>query len=106
MTSSVSSPRISPPRASRAQIVVAFALVYTVWGSTYLTIHIAIETLPALLMSGARFILAGLMLYAFARRRGAPKERLTFVHWRSALIIGGGPLLGGEGGGGGGEEEL
>ena len=106
MTSSVSSPRISPPRASRAQIVVAFALVYTVWGSTYLTIHIAIETLPALLMSGARFILAGLMLYAFARRRGAPKERLTFVHWRSALIIGGCLLLGGNGGVAWGEQYL
>src|SRR6202163_970599 len=99
MTSSVSRPPISPPRAPRAQIVGAFALVDTVWGSTYLTIHIAIETLPALLMSGARFILAGLMLYAFARRRGAPKERLTFVHWRSALIIGGGLLPRGHGGG-------
>src|ERR1700680_393938 len=106
MTSSVSSPRISPPRASRAQIVVAFALVYTVWGSTYLTIHIAIETLPALLMSGARFILAGLLLYGFARRRGTPKERLTFVHWRSALVIGGCLLLGGNGGGAWGEQSL
>jgi drug/metabolite transporter (DMT)-like permease len=106
MISSVSSPPISPPRASRAKIVVAFALVYTVWGSTYLAIHIAIETLPALLMSGTRFILAGLLLYAFARRRGTPRERLTFVHWRSALIIGGCLLLGGNGGVAWGEQYL
>jgi drug/metabolite transporter (DMT)-like permease len=106
MTSSVSTiPRIPLPRASRAQIVLAFALVYVVWGSTYLTIHIAIETLPALLMSGARFILAGLLLYAFARRRG-PRERLTFVHWRSALVIGMCLLLFGNGGVAWGEQYL
>jgi len=71
MTSSVSIPQSSRPLASRAQIVVAFAAVYVIWGSTYLTIHIASETIPALLMSGARFVLAGLLLMAFSRRPGA-----------------------------------
>jgi drug/metabolite transporter (DMT)-like permease len=102
----VSTPLISLPRASRAQIVVAFALVYVVWGSTYLTIHIAIETLPAFLMSGARFIVAGLLLYAFARRPGAPRERLTFAHWRSAAIIGACLLVVGNGGVSWGEQYL
>src|ERR1700730_7050403 len=94
MTSSVST-----PHASRAQIVIAFAAVYVIWGSTYLTIHIAIETIPALLLSGARFIPAGLLLLAFSHRPGAPRERLTLIHWRSALIIGGCLLLFGNGGG-------
>ncbi len=106
MTSSVSTLPIPSPRASRAQIVVAFALVYVVWGSTYLTIHIAIETLPAFLMSGARFIIAGLLLYAFARRPGQPKERLTRVHWRSAVIVGACLLLFGNGGVSWGEQYL
>jgi drug/metabolite transporter (DMT)-like permease len=106
MTSSVSTPRLPRPRASRTQIIVAFALVYVVWGSTYLTIHIAIETLPAFLMSGTRFILAGLLLYAFARRRGTPRERLTLVHWRSALVIGMCLLLFGNGGVAWGEQYL
>jgi drug/metabolite transporter (DMT)-like permease len=106
MTSSVSTPVIALPRASRAQIVVAFALVYVIWGSTYLTIKIASETLPALLMSGARFIVAGLLLFTFARRPGAPRERLTLVQWRTAAIIGACLLLGGNGGVAWGEQYL
>ena len=106
MTSNVSISQIPRPQASRAQIVVAFAAVYVIWGSTYLTIHIAIETIPALLMSGARFILAGLLLLAFSHRPGAPRERLTLIHWRSALIIGGCLLLFGNGGVAWGEQYL
>jgi len=72
--------------------------VYLIWGSTYLTIRIAIETLPPLLMAGARFLLAGLILFAIARRPGVRRERLTRRQWRAALIIGGCLLLGGNGG--------
>src|SRR6202166_1590846 len=106
MTTNVSTSQISRPQASRAQIVVAFAAVYVIWGRTYLTIHIAIETIPALLMSGARFILAGLLLLAFSHRPGAPRERLTLIHWRSALIIGGCLRLFGNGGRAWGEQYL
>ena len=106
MNSNVSIPPNSRPGASRAQIVLAFAAVYVIWGSTYLTIHIAIETIPALLMSGARFILAGLLLLAFSHRPGAPRERLTLIHWRSALVIGGCLLLFGNGGVAWGEQYL
>src|SRR3984893_6154547 len=107
MTSSVSTSHISRPRpqASRAQIAIAFAAVYVIWGSTYLTIHIASETIPALLMSGARFTVAGLLLLAFSHRPGAPRERLTLIHWRSALIIGGCLLPARHGGGGRGGEQ-
>jgi drug/metabolite transporter (DMT)-like permease len=106
MTSNVSTPPTSRPQASRAQIVIAFAAVYVIWGSTYLTIHIASETIPALLMSGARFVLAGLVLMAFSHRPGEPRERLTLIHWRSALIIGACLLLFGNGGVAWGEQYL
>ena len=43
-------------------LVAAFAAVYVVWGSTYLAIRVAIETLPPLLMAGTRFLVAGLIL--------------------------------------------
>src|ERR1700722_1883567 len=106
MTQNVSTHPIPRPQASRAQIVIAFAAVYVIWGSTYLTIHIASETIPALLMSGARFLLAGLLLLAFTHRPGAPRERLTRIHWRSALIIGACLLLFGNGGVAWGEQYL
>src|SRR5580704_9646845 len=106
MESNVSTVQLPRPQAPRAQIVIAFAAVYLIWGSSYLTIHIAIETIPALLMSGARFVLAGLLLLAFSRRPGAPRERLTLIHWRSAIIIGGCLLLFGNGGVAWGEQYL
>ena len=73
-------------KASRAQILLAFAAVYIIWGSTYLGIRFAIETLPPFLMAGARFMLAGAILFVFQRPRSGAK--LTGRHWRSAAIIG------------------
>jgi drug/metabolite transporter (DMT)-like permease len=73
----------------------AFAAVYVIWGSTYLAIRFAIETLPSFLMAGARFLAAGVVLYAFMRLRGAPRPRP--VHWRSAFALGGMLLLFGNG---------
>ncbi|HEX8898606.1 MAG TPA: EamA family transporter [Chthoniobacterales bacterium] len=84
------------PQPNKLAILSAFAALYLIWGSTYLAILFAIETIPPLLMAGARFLLAGLMLYAIARWKGAPKE--SFANWRTALIIGGCLLLGGNGG--------
>jgi drug/metabolite transporter (DMT)-like permease len=81
----------------KPSILAAFAAVYLIWGSTYLTIRIAIETLPPLLMAGTRFVLAGLILYAIARRPGTRKERLTLAHWRAALVIGACLLFAGNG---------
>lgn len=72
--------------APRSQILIAFAAVYIIWGSTYLAIRIAIETLPPLLMVGSRFFIAGVILYAWARARGAAAP--TAVHWRSTTVIG------------------
>ena len=77
------------------RIIIAFAAVYLIWGSTYLAIRIAIETLPPFLMAGVRFVVAGVVLYVWMRVRGA--TRPAPIHWRSAALIGGLLLLGGNG---------
>ena len=81
----------------RARLVTAFAAVYLVWGSTYLAIRFAVETLPPFLMAGARFVLAGAILLAWARfhEEAAPPSR---TEWRTGLISGTLLLLGGNGG--------
>jgi drug/metabolite transporter (DMT)-like permease len=84
------------PRPSRLLILAAFAALYVIWGSTYLAILFAIETIPPLLMAGTRFLLAGFIMYAIARAQGAPHGSLA--NWRTALFIGGCLLLGGNGG--------
>ena len=83
-------------RASMLHIAIALGAVYLIWGSTYLAIRFAIETIPPFLMAGARYTTAGLLLYGWSRLRGAPRPRL--VHWRSALILGATLLLVGNGG--------
>lgn len=84
------------PSASRAKLVAAFAAIYVIWGSTYLAILIAIQTLPPLLMAGARFLVAGLLLFAWAwRSAGSPP---TKRQWRNSAIIGLLLLVGGNGG--------
>lgn len=71
-------------RPDRARLIAAFAAVYLIWGSTYLAIRFAIETLPPFLMAGTRFLIAGAALYAWRRARGAaPPEP---VHWKTAAI--------------------
>ncbi|HSF39744.1 MAG TPA: EamA family transporter, partial [Thermoanaerobaculia bacterium] len=84
------------PRASMLKVALALAAVYVIWGSTYLAILFAIETIPPFLMAGARYLTAGTVLYLWARFRGAPRPSLT--HWRSALIVGAFLLLVGNGG--------
>jgi drug/metabolite transporter (DMT)-like permease len=51
----------------KAKIIAAFAAVYVLWGSTYLTIRFAVETIPPFLMAGTRHLTAGLLLYAWMR---------------------------------------
>ncbi|HZF29944.1 MAG TPA: drug/metabolite exporter YedA [Gammaproteobacteria bacterium] len=82
--------------ARRWKLVAAFACVYVIWGSTYLAIRFAIETLPPFSMAGVRFLLAGGVLYAWARlARGA--ERPTRAQWRATAIVGVLLLVGGNG---------
>jgi drug/metabolite transporter (DMT)-like permease len=76
-------------------VLLAFALVYLIWGSTYLAIRFAIETLPPLLMAGVRFLIAGALLYGWGRWRGAPSP--SRAQWRAAMVVGALLLLGGNG---------
>jgi drug/metabolite transporter (DMT)-like permease len=81
--------------ATRAQIIAAFASIYLIWGSTYLAIRYADQTIPPFIMGGIRFLISGAMLYAWARYRGAPRP--SRIHWRNAVIAGAFLLLGGNG---------
>jgi len=69
--------------------------IYIVWGSTYLAIRFAVETIPPFLMAGVRNFIAGVILYAFMRLRGTPAP--TRLNWRSAAVVGLLLLTGGNG---------
>jgi drug/metabolite transporter (DMT)-like permease len=82
-------------QASNAKIVVAFLAVYLVWGTTFLGIRVAVQTIPPFLMSGLRFFLAGgvMLLVLLAQGGRFP----TLQQWRSAFIVGGLIQMGGIG---------
>lgn len=81
--------------ATRFQLLLGFLCIYIVWGSTYLAIRTAVHTIPPFLMAGARFLVAGTLLYGWSRVRGAPRP--TRLQWRNAAIIGALLLLVGNG---------
>ena len=85
-----------PVLTLRVKMALAFLSIYTIWGSTYLAIRFAIETFPPFLMAAIRFLIAGGVLYAFLRLRGAPRP--TWANWKAATVVGGLLLLGGNGG--------
>ena len=88
-------PETRAAQASRTNVIAAFAAVYVIWGSTYLAIRYAVATIPPFLMGGTRFVISGLLLYAFTRLRGAAAP--TGEQWRSALVTGVLLLVGGNG---------
>jgi drug/metabolite transporter (DMT)-like permease len=67
-------------------VLLSLALVYVVWGSTYFGIKVAIQSLPPLGMLAVRFVVAGALLYAFLRWRGAPAP--TAREWRASAVVG------------------
>jgi drug/metabolite transporter (DMT)-like permease len=79
----------------KAKIWIALIAVYIVWGSTYLAIRFAVQTIPPFIMAGTRFLIPGTILYAW--RRLAGDARPTRQQWRSAAIVGLFLLLGGNG---------
>ena len=90
------------PHASRAMILAAFAAIYLIWGSTYLAIKVAIESVPPFLMTGVRFLLAGGALYAWSVLRppvqsnnAAPARPATAKAWRDAFLVGALMIVGG-----------
>lgn len=82
----MTAPSPTSHRASRAAVWTALVATYLFWGSTYLGIRLAIDSLPPFLMAGFRFLVAGLILFSFARLRGAPWP--TGRQWLAALGVG------------------
>ncbi len=70
-----------------SRIWLGLAVVYVVWGSTYLGIDLAVRTIPPFLMAAVRFLIAGSLLYAWAVRRGDRSDRPTARQWVSAFLI-------------------
>ena len=74
---------------------IALLALYIVWGSTYLAIRFAVETIPPFLHASLRFLISGVILYIW--RRAAGDSAPTFSNWKSTAIVGAALLLGGNG---------
>lgn len=95
----VAEPIAEPPSAPTTMavgVIVALACVYVVWGSTYLAMRVAIETMPPFGMASARFLIAGGLLYAVLRLSGTPPP--THRQWGGTALVGALLLGGGNGG--------
>lgn len=84
--------RADPPLSA---LLLAFASIYLIWGSTYLAIRFAIETMPPLGMAAFRFLIAGTLMYVWSRSRGVPAP--TRAQWKSGATSGTLLLVGGNG---------
>ncbi len=73
-------------RPASWKILLAFAIIYLVWGSTYLAIRVGVREMPPFLMAGLRFTAAGLALYGWMRLSGVPSP--SWPEWRGATILG------------------
>jgi drug/metabolite transporter (DMT)-like permease len=71
---------------SRAKLIAAFAAIYFIWGSTYLAIKFAIQSIPPFMVGATRFVLAGVLLYTYARLSSGIKPEKK--HWRDGIILG------------------
>jgi len=91
-TTGIPSRPTNPPRPSPAQtggatlMLVAFAAVYLIWGSTYLAIRVGVESFPPLLLAGSRHLVFGLIFYPLLRWQTG--IRPTLAHWRTAAFTG------------------
>src|SRR5208282_5724363 len=72
-------------RANSVKLALAFAAIYIVWGSTYLAIRYAVETIPPLVTAGVRHSIAGAIMLAWAWARG---YRPTRAHWAAGMVVG------------------
>ncbi|MCX4527851.1 MULTISPECIES: EamA family transporter [unclassified Streptomyces] len=97
MPPSTAAPGSEAPKVT-GTVWFALALVYVVWGSTYLAIRIVVETMPPFLSAGVRFITAGLLLAGIVALRDGPAAlRATSAQVRSAVVVGLLLVLGGNG---------
>ena len=84
------------PARMRTLVLLAFAAVYVVWGSTYLAIRIGVESFPPLILAGLRHLAVGLILYPIFRRKTG--IRPTAANWKAAIVTGALLLFIGNGG--------
>jgi drug/metabolite transporter (DMT)-like permease len=86
--------RANLPPVSRVRIVLAFAAVYFFWGSTFTAIRVGAAQMPALLLAGTRFLIAGALLMAWCRWRGLrllwPRRTMLLLGLMGLLLLGGG----------------
>ena len=88
-----------PDKATSKRVWMALAIVYVIWGSTYLAIAVAVETIPPFLMAGTRFVIAAGILFLVAGRFGNVEgDHLGWRQWGAATVVGGLLLVGGNGG--------
>jgi drug/metabolite transporter (DMT)-like permease len=73
------------PRQHRWQTLLAFAIIYFVWGSTYLAIRVGVREVPPFLLAAMRFFAAGIVLYVWMRARGTPSP--TRREWAAASLL-------------------
>ena len=73
----------SQPRAWK--VLLAFSIIYFVWGSTFLAIRVGVREVPPFLLAGMRFVVAGLVLYCWMRARGTPSPRRR--EWGGATLL-------------------
>lgn len=101
-------PCVSPPPIPRrprpslrhhgVRVVVAMAVVYLLWGSTYIAMEVSLRSIPPMLLMTIRFAIAGGVLYAWAIRRGDRRnDRPTLRQWAHTTMTGGVMLVGGTG---------
>jgi drug/metabolite transporter (DMT)-like permease len=76
-------PAASQPRAWK--VLLAFAIIYFVWGSTFLAIRVGVREVPPFLLAGMRFLVAGILLYAWMRVRGTPTPSAR--EWKAASLL-------------------
>lgn len=67
------------------KVLLAFAIIYFVWGSTYLAIRIGVSEVPPFLLAGMRFVIAGIVLYGWMRAKGTPSP--TMREWWGATLL-------------------
>jgi len=85
-TTVIETPANSASKPFDVRVLLAFFAIYVLWGTTFLAIRIAVQEVPPLFAAGARFFVAGVLLYGFMRLRGHPAP--TRAQWRSLALIG------------------
>ena len=76
----------NPASTNRTLVLLSFASVYILWGSTYYAIRVGVESVPPYLLAGIRHLVVGLIFYPVVRLTA--REKPTWAQWRTAFIVG------------------